>query len=254
MRWAAVVLVVAGCDKVLGLTEKQPVPADAAVVDHDEDQDLIEDSEDLCPTINNPTLPQPDGDGDKVGDACDPHPTEAIDRRAYFSPLVEFPAGEWVPIGGSWMLDNDGVRQTLPDASDAYARLDIGRFRAPTVEVIVDAITTGGVGDAGVHLARNRSFEGGACYVQIPTNAIIFFALTGGNGSEMTGPIFQAGDEIRLTMHSNVGGKPRCDVRRGTQDVRYQPPVAAPLAEVEVHLYTFRAAATFHSLFIVDSL
>lgn len=62
---------------------------------HDEDNDGIGDSCDVCPHVPDPT--QVDSDGDGVGDACDPEPAVARQRLVLFDPFVDARPG--------WELD-----------------------------------------------------------------------------------------------------------------------------------------------------
>jgi hypothetical protein len=62
------------------------------VAGHDEDGDGIDDCDDVCPHVSDPT--QPDADHDQVGDGCDPHMQMPIDRIAFFDPFIATHA-EW---------------------------------------------------------------------------------------------------------------------------------------------------------------
>lgn len=79
-----VVAVVAACGR-LGF-DRIPVDAVQDPLGHDEDDDGIADRDDSCPHMAN--LDQADGDGDGVGDVCDPHPAVAGDRITMFDPFV----------------------------------------------------------------------------------------------------------------------------------------------------------------------
>ncbi len=83
MRWCVGLVLLAGCDYVLGLERNPPdvLPdapeTDAAVgcwtnnrQDHDEDGDRRMDGCDNCPGVFN--AQQEDDDGDGVGNRCDP--------------------------------------------------------------------------------------------------------------------------------------------------------------------------------------
>lgn len=52
---------------------------------HDEDLDGVDDACDVCPGLAGN---QDDRDGDRVGDACDPHPDDPIDTIAFFDPFT----------------------------------------------------------------------------------------------------------------------------------------------------------------------
>ena len=113
MRRSVLLLALAACDRLLGLDSQSfrpdspampPLDAtdarrvDAMLANHDEDGDGIDDAIDNCPADPNPM--QEDEDGDHVGDACDPHLGLAVDRIAYFDPLVTLDA--WSAINGTW--------------------------------------------------------------------------------------------------------------------------------------------------------
>lgn len=62
-------------------------------IDHDEDQDGVDDACDGCPHLADPA--QLDGDGDGVNDICDPDPAVAAERIAFFDGFGGGPRPEW---------------------------------------------------------------------------------------------------------------------------------------------------------------
>lgn len=120
---AFVIAASAGCDRVLGLA-RVDVRSDATVdvrvdapvdvsVDaagcvgngHDEDLDGIDDNCDDCPADPNPG--QADGDGDRVGDACDPSPGSPGDTILLFLPFTDTSG---YGVSGSHIVDTDDVQ------------------------------------------------------------------------------------------------------------------------------------------------
>lgn len=135
--WFAVAMTVGGCNAILGLDRTSRADRDAAsdapgpgidaratsdasidarggcaVLGHDEDADGVDDGCDICPDLAD--TEQKDGDGDRVGDACDPSPTGNDDIIAFDSFAV--PAS-WQPQRGLWDRQNDAFRQL--DMGDA---------------------------------------------------------------------------------------------------------------------------------------
>src|SRR5262245_9859314 len=73
-------------DGVADATDNCPLVANPS--QHDEDDDLIGDACDNCPIVSNPG--QADiGDGDGVGDDCDPHPGRSGDCLILFDTFVD---------------------------------------------------------------------------------------------------------------------------------------------------------------------
>ena len=121
----------AGCNQILGI-DRTHLP-DALVPGTDEDGDGVANDDDNCPGI--PNTDQLDSDGDKVGDACDPHPTTPGDEIA----LAEFfeiePYAFVADQPTSWML-RDGMVTTTADPDATDATLSLARVaKSPTLEI-----------------------------------------------------------------------------------------------------------------------
>lgn len=92
MRWASILLLLVGCDRVFALTPVNPgadARGDGNAVDalgpqpcapttaHDEDGDGLVDNCDSCPTVV--STPPVDTDSDGLGDSCDPNLSMSVD-------------------------------------------------------------------------------------------------------------------------------------------------------------------------------
>jgi hypothetical protein len=73
-------LVLVGCGRV----DFDPLATIYSAGGHDEDEDGLPDSIDRCPHVAGDNA---DGDGDKVGDACDPNPNEPRERFLVFATM-----------------------------------------------------------------------------------------------------------------------------------------------------------------------
>lgn len=133
MRVLAAVVLLAGCNAVLGIDDTRALQhpsCEGGASSLDEDGDGVPNGVDNCPGQYNPT--QLDRDGDGVGDACDVHPDTPGDRfvdTAYF----ERDLACWVPDQiASWQL-GDG-RVTTPRKTSAILGLVTSETH-PTVEL-----------------------------------------------------------------------------------------------------------------------
>lgn len=82
------------------------IDVDTVLGGHDEDGDGIPDSLDVCPHVAD--SPQTDGDGDRVGDACDPNPATPTEEIVVFDPFVTL-SSEWNLLGPAPMTDGESL-------------------------------------------------------------------------------------------------------------------------------------------------
>lgn len=184
------VLLVAGCNQLLGLDEADVIPAD---IDHDGvadqrdncprtantdqsdgDGDGFGDACDGCPTLATATNHDEDGDGygdhcdacpavadfgddadhDGIGDACDPSSSPGI--RRIFDPFVVVP--DW-PHDGVWVSSGDAIGPTIPiTAQQRGLQLRDIEVQAPVqINVGLSALAPWREGDAVTIVLRSVS-------------------------------------------------------------------------------------------------
>jgi hypothetical protein len=221
VRWVVVLSTLAGCNALYGLDETDLEPpvqiADedgdtvADAVDncrstpntdqHDEDADTIGDACDDCPLV-----PDPDqrdiGDGDGVGDRCDPHPVEAGDCLVRFDSFEGEFTG-WDVTGATPQLAKGSV--TLAPGATGATMLAHGLDGVYDVEV-AGIVTL--AEDAAFCAASNvtNARSGLECGVAHPPG-IAVVGLLGEGGTEMQyyiGGVVGTVALLRLT--SDIGG------------------------------------------------
>ena len=87
MRWLVLVVVLAGGCRFGFDPGVAPDAVEPPCAGHDEDGDVFPDDCDVCPTVADTA--QRDGDGDGVGDACDPRPATPGDYIQMFEPHTD---------------------------------------------------------------------------------------------------------------------------------------------------------------------
>lgn len=128
MRWAVVLLASAGCGSVLGLEPLYECPST------DDDCDELLDDVDPCPADPGDAM---DGDGDGVGDACDPNLQAPGDTIAVFDSFATQNAAWRVFAGAAQWRWRDSALAQDQIASGAIER-PIDLIEQPTVEVLLD--------------------------------------------------------------------------------------------------------------------
>jgi hypothetical protein len=271
---ASVCAAVAACDAVFSLQpvalakDARPVVMPDARPDvfrpanHDEDADTLDDDADNCPAIEN--LDQADGDGDGVGNLCDPHPTLAIDRIRYFDPLVHF--GAWSVVGGTWVTDGETVTQT-DSAVEALAVFAFAEMLVdPSIMVTITAHTGYGGGPYLVqgNTPGDTGPEGSMCYFNravSPDGLTLWDDRPGIPGAfvEYTVSLQGAGypvqilDQASTEQNGAPTGPMRCTgVRAEGSAVTMNPSNPLALGDGRVGLYTYQGSTTFASVTIFD--
>ncbi len=258
VRAVVLLIMVAGCDSVFGLN-RDAVP----LADHDEDIDGIDDAIDVCPGVFDD---QADGDEDEVGDACDPHPELAVDRRAYFSSLRNF--NDWSVRTGSWIQEADQVRVASMSGNQLAVLLSTNVLVEPTVSATLDQVTQGNANYAfGVYLVTDVGVAGGS-----PPGLICYevHRSIAGEGLEVwdARTAVPVGNQVtfapytlplRVTLQassgdSHLGGPPLCKGSRANGDSNLIGPIdESVVPSAHVGLYSFHAAVTFLSVDVIDN-
>jgi hypothetical protein len=145
-----------------------PLPCELATT-HDEDDDGVTDACDNCPGIANEAQSD-QGDGDFVGDACDPDTTRA-DRIALFQSFAEPDAmASWRQLDGHWFVDSDSlVYDSISYDDDGTAEYKLAQPHPPlTVELhfTLDSIPANEGSTIRAVVDRNAAGKGINCGVR----------------------------------------------------------------------------------------
>jgi hypothetical protein len=127
---------------------------------HDEDLDGIDDACDFCPHVADAL--QPDGDGDRVGDACDPHP--GPDRIVRFDAFAAVP-GDWTLPSG-WTVVGDELVATSNDTTEANLDTVVGADVVVAAHVALTGATTDANAGVLVNFASSTAFYKCAVHVE----------------------------------------------------------------------------------------
>jgi len=177
MRWWPLVIVLGGCNQILGLgptaesadldgdgipndLDRCPTTADPLQEDndgdgtgdacdlcpgvadnqHDEDKDGVGDVCDLCPGLRDPD--QLDSDGDRVGDECEYDRVVVPTTQLSFDPFVTM-SPSWTTTGTAWQLGTDEISVTAsPGVNDPGLRNSALKISSPTFIVEVGFTAT----------------------------------------------------------------------------------------------------------------
>jgi hypothetical protein len=223
--------------------------------DRDEDGDGFMDGCDNCPADFNPQ--QEDQDGDLVGNACDPHKTQPIDRIVYFEGFGTPSISGWTTIGSGWQVDPSGKGTFDQPMSDVELATFGTNFLDVTVEVHADALDNPVgpiVAQAGVYASSsgqqgNVNPSGLECAVEKQAGVDTMILSNRGTGSFASSAITGVG-AYRIFLSTNVGGVPTCSVERGTQSTPLSLTSVAPSSGF-VALQTAKNPAAFRSVTVI---
>jgi hypothetical protein len=98
-----------------------------------EDGDARTDECDNCPLDVNDD--QVDADKDGIGDVCDPHPSYAVEKLAYFEGFNTDLPTAGVPFSGSWVVSGGLLRQRNQNNIRTLFVLAGGPWREPVIEL-----------------------------------------------------------------------------------------------------------------------
>lgn len=128
MRWLVLVLAYTACGRV-GFD----APASDAVPDvelgHDEDEDGVADLDDVCPHLAGT---QDDSDGDRIGDDCDPEPSNPRQQVVLFATMqpgdqpLAIDSGTWTQLADALRFDGNVVGVLRRSGNLRSARMAIG--------------------------------------------------------------------------------------------------------------------------------
>ncbi len=235
------------CVRYAGQCDELPDDADAMVDLNDEDGDTVDNGTDNCPGVFNPKIgtTQADGDGDGVGDACDPHPGDAKDRIAARVFFDDDDLRGWIPEQTGWTV-SDGAVQTPPGAPGVTVTLTYTTemIEFPTIEAGIDVVQVGpelNDNSVGAHLRFQRDYF---CYLreQDPGGAATDLRLLIDNQTPSPDPGFASiapqlvdgAPLFRFTFKRDPAQAFCTQTIEADEMIVYSQPEAGPLAVVSV--------------------
>jgi hypothetical protein len=183
-----------------------------------DDGDQLCDVDDACP--GDPGDDN-DADGDHVGDDCDPHALQPIDRLLLFEPFTSFEPTSWSDIGLTpWTRGMSSFDQLDPSMTSQIERT-VSMNVQPTVEVSIDATLDVELSSVGVYV-ENKSHVPLECrVVHFSTGDELRMVLGQvDDNATMTGVLDRAGPlagvgVLRITGGQLDDGSVRCSARYG---------------------------------------
>jgi hypothetical protein len=208
--WRWIVLLSSGCDIVLGTPRLGPCTND--------DGDQLCDVDDPCP--GDPGDGK-DADGDHVGDDCDPHALQPIDRLLLFEPFTSFEPTSWSDIGLTPWTRGVSSFDQLDPSTTAQVERTVSMNVQPTVEVSIDATLDAELSSVGVYV-ENKSHVPLECrVVHLATGDELRMVLgQSDDNATLTGVVAQAGPLagvglLRISGGQLDDGSVRCSARYG---------------------------------------
>lgn len=207
----------------------------------------------------------PDGDGDGIGDACDPRPTLAGDLLVRWDGFYDdsVAATAWTKSGGTWSVANGKLRQT--DAQTIAFITPPGTVDRVYLAYAFDAVTVGPaftigfngnsrtiyptVGDFAGVVQQTHSY--GCAITKDPTNNVLAWASFGGktqSSAEAWTADLVAGQ--RYTIVQTLATTNRCDFARATTTASDTEAVGETNGTMS--LLVTAAAVDFDYVFIVS--
>jgi hypothetical protein len=209
-RTSALLLSLAGCDRVWGLDDVAAIdaahiPCRDPGLTGDEDGDRDVDGCDPCPA--DPEHIDVDSDGDQVDDICDPHPQTAGDRIVLFDSMATDLHYSVTTALDDW-AHRDGEYLTLLD-EQGYARLAIAPTSGTTVDAIFTSIAgTGHAATAGISLTLGATVADCAYEVDMPSGSDQLVIRINSTVVETTD--FEVSTSVRFHLTQNADGSIDC--------------------------------------------